>query len=230
MWGKSYPCTIKEIGGKKYYFYETTHLRKLFGPTILQDYFLVRDEYVLAYDYFEQRSASSSSMKLSYVLTGQPGIGTPPHLLNPMLFIFKFVIGKTTYIAYVLIRRLQNKLPTAVQRDAYTFVLFDDQGPRLYSTKFWWELLLSQDTWALSDSSVSTTHPCDAFLDSKALLIQTTSPARHRWKTWAKQSNARTYVMDVWREDEIHALLYVLLPLYHQLGAQVYTVQFAAQS
>jgi hypothetical protein len=87
MWGKSYPCTIKEIGGKEYYFYKTTHLRKLFGPTILQDYFLVRDEYVLAYDYFEQRSASSSGMKLSYVLTGQPGIGAPPRLFNPTLFI-----------------------------------------------------------------------------------------------------------------------------------------------
>jgi hypothetical protein len=88
MWGKSYPYTMKEIGDKKYYFYETTLLRWLFNPTILQDYFLVRDEYVLAYDYFEERNASSSAKKLSYVLTGQPGIGTPPHLLNPTLFIF----------------------------------------------------------------------------------------------------------------------------------------------
>jgi hypothetical protein len=87
MWGKSYPYTMKEIGDKEYYFYETTHLRKLFGPTILQDYFLVRDEYVLAYDYFDQRNASSSGIKLSYVLTGQPGIGTPPCLFNSTLFI-----------------------------------------------------------------------------------------------------------------------------------------------
>jgi hypothetical protein len=126
-----------------------------------------------------------------------------------------FLVGKTTYIAYVLFRRLQNKLPTAVQLDAHTFVLFDSQGPQFHSTEIRKKMLLSRDTWALSDSSASLIQPCDAFQKSTALLIHTTSPARHRWKTWAKQLNARVYVMDVWKLDEMHAVLYVLPPPYH---------------
>jgi hypothetical protein len=168
-------------------------------------------------------------MKLSYVLqvTGQPGIGTPPHLLNPTMFIF-FLIGKTTYIAYVLTRRFQNKLPTAIKWNPDIFVLFDDQGAHLYGTAGGMRDLLPRGAWALSDSSASLMWPCDAFQESEALLIQTTSPTSHRWKAWAEDLDADIYVMDVWTQDEIYALLYVLSPAYHQREAQTYTEQFAA--
>jgi hypothetical protein len=47
--GEALYMYLKEIGDKKYYFYKTTLSRKLFKPTILRDYFLVHEEYVLAY-------------------------------------------------------------------------------------------------------------------------------------------------------------------------------------
>jgi hypothetical protein len=130
----------------------------------------------------------------------------------------------------VLIRRLQNKLCTAIQWNPDIFVLFDNQGAHLYGTAGGMRDKLPQDAWALSDSSASLTQPCNAFKESKALLIQTASPVSHRWKAWAKDLSARTYVMDVWREDEIYALMYVLSPPYHQLEAQAFTGQFTAQS
>jgi hypothetical protein len=130
----------------------------------------------------------------------------------------------------VLIRRLQNKLPTAIQWSPDIFVLFDDQGAHLYGTAGGMRDRLPRDAWALSDSSASLTQPCNAFMESEALLIQTTSPASHRWKAWAEDLDANIFVMDVWTQDEIYALLYVLSPPYHQRGAQAYPEQFAAQS
>jgi hypothetical protein len=107
----------------------------------------------------------------------------------------------------VLIRRLQDKLPTAIQWHPDFFILFDNQGAHLYGTAGGMRDKLPQDAWALSDSSATLVQPCAAFQESKAFLIQTTSPASHRWKTWAKYLRADVYVMDVWTQGEIYALL-----------------------
>jgi hypothetical protein len=41
------------------------------------------------------------------------------------------------------------------------------------------------------------------------MLIQATLPEEQRWKRWVKEDAGRVYIMDIWTEREIGALLCV---------------------
>lgn len=109
---------------------------------------------------------------------------------------------------YLLIQRLQKKLPTAVQYLPTSFLLFDKRGVRTFPGDRQNSVLL-HDTWALSDSNASISSPCPAFLVSGAVVIQATSPHQSRWKTWRKDYKARLFVMDLWSRPEMGALMCV---------------------
>ncbi|OCH84926.1 hypothetical protein OBBRIDRAFT_785530 [Obba rivulosa] len=194
-WGQIYPTDEVLYGGKMYQYYDRKNIDILdISPRI--PYVLVRPEYKAAYSYFVEEAEwllnDETPTRPAFILTGQSGI------------------GKTTFLIDLLIKRLQDKKPTAVQMNSDMFVLFSDRGVEYHSTVGRTYDVLPLGTWALTDSSEVVTLPCTPFLQSRATIIQATSPAKHRWKEWGKQHEADLYIMEPWGEGEFGALLTVL--------------------
>ncbi|KAF9012152.1 hypothetical protein BDZ89DRAFT_912053, partial [Hymenopellis radicata] len=145
------------------------------------DVLVVREEYDLVRKMLEKPDHKA------VVVTGHPGI------------------GKTTFLLYLLLYRLERKLPTAVQLSSNHYYIFDEHGacarplthedPRL------------QKCWALSDSNGSVIDPCEVFQSRAQRVIQMTPPTPERWKEWAKQCGAAIIVMDLPKVMEIGAVL-----------------------
>jgi hypothetical protein len=118
------------------------------------------------------------------------------------------------WLIYVLIKRLEARLPTAIQFFPDAIVWFDDAGPHSISNPTSSDgISLPNNAWLLSDSGDRLFTPSVAFsmAPSSAKIILASSPASHRWKGWAKQASADLYVMDVWGDIELAAMLCVLL-------------------
>lgn len=107
---------------------------------------------------------------------------------------------------YILIRRMQEAKPVAIQVDTNEIVLFNSWGPSVLSTNSSSSSHVTIDVWAICDS-LSSIQPCDAFLGSPASIIQTTSPSPKHYKAWQKSVGAMPYIMDVWEEHEVGALM-----------------------
>ncbi|KAH9000623.1 hypothetical protein EDB86DRAFT_3042218 [Lactarius hatsudake] len=133
----------------------------------------------------------------SVVVLGHPGIGTR-FPLNTNTSDYSSV-GKTSFLYYVLLRRLSSKSPTAFQLLGGS-ILFDTSGPREFSGT------IPEQTLALADNM----EPCNAFQTAAKAqvvrIIQTTSPAKKNWKRWHKNLKASRYVMDYFSSEEIDTL------------------------
>jgi hypothetical protein len=77
-----------------------------------------------------------------------------------------------------------------------------------------WDSELDEKLWALADSDVHSTQPCDSFLwfskARQAFIVQTTSPAPNRWQ-WDKECSARLFVMKYFEKTEAKALRSVII-------------------
>ena len=112
------------------------------------------------------------------------------------------------FLLYLLVRRLQERQPVALEITSNTLAHFDKHGVSLHSSfNLDSAYVVPQDAWALSDSSEGDS-PCPAFR-MQPHMIHTSEPALHRWK-WATKFSAFKYVMDVWPLDELRILLYVV--------------------
>jgi hypothetical protein len=78
-WGKAYPRESLVYEGVCYHFYDTLGPLVQFLPS-LKPRILIREEYDLAYEYFEaeeRQALGLSYLRLpNFILTGHPGIGT----------------------------------------------------------------------------------------------------------------------------------------------------------
>ena len=74
------------------------------------------------------------------------------------------------------------------------------------------KLLTGVDLWTLSDSSNDIQEPCPGILKTSALVIHVTSPASNSWTRWKREQRAKLYVMDLWGDEELGALLFVNAP------------------
>jgi hypothetical protein len=117
--------------------------------------------------------------------------------------------GKTIFILYALLRRLEHCLPTAIQFTEEYFVLFDENGAWKYPSSLYYHRVIPSGSWALVNSGYRLTAPGPALFSKDTVLVQTTSPAPRRWKEWKKQHSAKIYVMQLWDLEEIEILLYV---------------------
>ncbi|KAH9061044.1 hypothetical protein EDB87DRAFT_1611622, partial [Lactarius vividus] len=120
--------------------------------------------------------AANANDQGGVVITGQPGI------------------GKTCFLYYLLFR-----LHILVFRDDSVYRHPLDATPDY----------LPEGTWALSDAGRVAEKPCKVFLDAAedtTWIIQTTSPLEARWRQWAKQHSAVTFVMKGFSAEEITAL------------------------
>ncbi|TPX36095.1 hypothetical protein SeLEV6574_g08093 [Synchytrium endobioticum] len=104
-------------------------------------------------------------------------------------------IGKSLFLKYVLIERLLDALPTAIQRICLTTIIF----PILVSDTS----NITKPTWALVDSNAEVVIPCHGFVENtQVLIIQATSPKLARYKEWTKHAGALLYYMNTWTWEE----------------------------
>jgi len=113
--------------------------------------------------------------------------------------------GKTLFIVYLLVLRLGQRKPVAVQsldgepfyaffKDTVSFHGFNDATP----------LKEGPSIWALCDSNKDVESPAGLFKGRQGVrIIQITAPKASRWKEWSKQVGAKPYVMDIWSEEEV---------------------------
>jgi hypothetical protein len=121
-------------------------------------------------------------------------------------------LGKSSFLYYLLLRRLSDKKPTAFQVSDH-FVLFQDRVDRVhvYSGKDT-EVTIPEGSLALTGADDKAAIPCDAFFnavkDGNARIIQATDESRHSLKEWRREHQASVYyyVMDHFSLDEIKAL------------------------
>ncbi|KAH8986501.1 hypothetical protein EDB83DRAFT_2683759 [Lactarius deliciosus] len=162
---------------------------------------LVRPEYDVAWGSLDYGAATANANDQGgVVITGQPGI------------------GKTCFLYYLLFRLLSQGTPVSLQRSSHILVFRDDGVYRhpLDAVPDY----LPEGTWALSDAGRVAEKPCKVFLDAAedtAWIIQTTSPLETRWKEWAKQHSAVTFVMKGFSAEEITALGLVSPDFYNVL-------------
>ena len=109
----------------------------------------------------------------------------------------------------ILIRRLEEQKPTAIQFFPGDFLLFGPDGVKYYPDSGLYVHMIPPDAWALSDSTRGLPQPSVALEFSAAKVILASSPAETRWKEWKKQTCAGVYVMDIWNNGELGALVCV---------------------
>jgi hypothetical protein len=113
-------------------------------------------------------------------------------------------LGKTTFLFYLLLHRLERKLPTAIQLNDLYYFIFDEQGAAVRPVSI-------QDTrlakcWALTDSNNKVLEPCTAFQSLAELVILASSPKPERWKEWIKQAEGFCIISDLPSVSEIAAI------------------------
>ncbi|KZV91207.1 hypothetical protein EXIGLDRAFT_693938 [Exidia glandulosa HHB12029] len=159
-------------------FREAFQLKSL--PTVL----VVRDEYVKLYDALTEGSLHEER---GVVILGQSGI------------------GKTAFLLYILLRRLELGLPTAIQLRSTHYYLFDGNGCAVYQPDAIGVGL--KRCWALADSNDIVNEPCTAFRGGAERIIQAALPDPDRWKTWMKYADGLRVVMELPTALEIGAIL-----------------------
>ncbi|KAF9520637.1 hypothetical protein BS47DRAFT_1378809 [Hydnum rufescens UP504] len=175
--------------------------REWFIPAFrLYDHLLIRNEYISILGVIKQ---AQSSGKKHIVVTGHPGI------------------GKTAFLYYILLTRLYNGEPTALQKHDHIYYLFDSEGARQVPP----DVQTDEGVWALMDSNCQARIPCRGFLEGSAGIVQAASPNPDRYQGWAKEHKARFIIMDLWTQDEILALGAIcglashrLIPLFQKWG------------
>jgi hypothetical protein len=120
-------------------------------------------------------------------------------------------LGKTTFLFYLLLYRLERKLPTAIQLGALHYFIFDEQGAKVHSLSESDPRL--EKCWALTDSNDVVSQPCEVFKARAERAILTSSPKPERWKEWIKQKNGYCIISDLPSVPEIAAIASVGLVL-----------------
>ena len=113
--------------------------------------------------------------------------------------------GKTVFLIYLLLYRLERMLPTAIQFSNDSYVVFDADGAAVRNTGTPW--YCDRQYWALADSNEELIIPCGPFRRSGARLIQASSPRPDRWKDWTKYRSGRIVVSELPSSLEIGAIL-----------------------
>ncbi|KAJ8517233.1 hypothetical protein ONZ45_g5568 [Pleurotus djamor] len=157
---------------------------------------LIRQEYVDTLAYLRNKSARSSKAS-GCVILGQPGI------------------GKAFFLIYVLIDRLYNKEPVALQMSAHYYLLFDDRQVTAHlsdnSSPLWKRRnVWKHPIWMLSNASEHVRGPCDAFRYYTGYIVQASPPSHAHWKGWLKERTGLMYVMDVPSSSEIASIAHIL--------------------
>jgi len=197
LWGAELAQIVEQMdyGGTRWRYVPKRHLDSLQMPILgyVEDGLLIRSEYDLAIEAFCVDTSITRKCE-GVIVTGHPGI------------------GKTAFLYYLLLLKLSERTPVALQlRDRY--LLFTDEGVSSHSLTAGLDVIPT-DTWALSDSNDQVKEPCSAFLDASTLghawVMQTTSPVSTKWKDWKMYHNADMFIMGHFSIQEISVLSEIL--------------------
>jgi hypothetical protein len=116
------------------------------------------------------------------------------------------------FLLYLLLHRLEHRLPTAVQIGHIEYIIFDEEGAKIVplATK---DMRLAK-CWALTNGNANVARPCENFRALAQVAIQVSSPKLERWKEWIKQIAGTRVVSELPTVLEITAILYVSVPIY----------------
>ncbi|KZV59176.1 hypothetical protein PENSPDRAFT_660115 [Peniophora sp. CONT] len=151
----------------------------------LSDNVIIRKEYELLFESLTTGRLRDETQ--SVVVTGHPGI------------------GKTTFLLLLLLLRLSEKRPTALQLNTDWYFIFNDDGVVVRPLGFVDVDL--RKCWALVDSNGGITMPDSALSKNAIRVIHTASLRLRRWKKWSTQHDANTYFMDLPHGMEIAAIV-----------------------
>ncbi|KAF6750801.1 hypothetical protein DFP72DRAFT_969135 [Ephemerocybe angulata] len=158
----------------------------------VRDFLLVREEYPKLANFLMVLKEKGSNGAL---VTGQAGI------------------GKSVFLIYLLLHRLEQKLPTAIQFATDSYTIFDDKGANCVHFGSSRDDVREDErlgkSWALTDSSINLITPSDCFLSASHFLVQTASPNRERSKDWVKETSATVIVLELPSSSEITAIMKV---------------------
>ncbi|KAE9406985.1 hypothetical protein BT96DRAFT_1046193 [Gymnopus androsaceus JB14] len=182
----------------------------LFCPPM--DVVIVRGEYEKLRKYLDEVLRETTPMPTrAFIITGQPGI------------------GKTTFLLYLLLYRLERKFPTAVQFNSKHYYVFDEDGGKVYPDTIPAPGL--KQCWALTNSNSDTVFPGPFLSYGSQCVILVSSPNSERWKQWKKYTSAICLVSELPELLEIAAIVKetsgnVSQTLYHigKVGPSIRTV------
>ena len=120
----------------------------------------------------------------------------PNRILTPIPYV-----GKTSFLLYLLLHRLEHRLPTAVQLNSKYYFIFDEQGATVYPVNDRDERL--QRCWALVGGNANV-HPVVGCAE-RVILITSLKP--EKWERWYTVSRGTWIVMDLPSVPEIAAVL-----------------------
>jgi hypothetical protein len=119
-------------------------------------------------------------------------------------------LGKSLFLIYLLVMRMQNALPVAIHADSEGYFLLDKNGVTFHGVCDSEPLKTHEVIWCLTDSHADVLAPAQGFLrNTNTRIVQAASARRTRIHGWMKQHGGRRYIMDAWDEGEIATLAYV---------------------
>src|SRR5258706_2597686 len=184
------------------YFEKFSFLRRALGDenSAQEEALVVREEY----DALNSALESDFAEVKAVVVTGQPGIGSYESWFSSQSNADRY-LGKTTFLLFLLLRRLEKELPTAIQLDDQYYFVFDQQGAGVFPLMERSRRL--RECWALVDSNNNVGQPCLVFQHLAKRVIQTSSPKPERYKEWIKQKRGKIIISDLPSVLEIAAIV-----------------------
>jgi len=184
------------------YFKKIVLLRRALGDenSAQEETLVVREEYDALNSALENVFAKVKAM----VVTGQPGIGSYESWFSSQSNADRY-LGKSTFLLYLLLRRLEKGLPTAIQLGAQYYFIFDQQGAGVFPLMERSRRL--RECWALVDSNDNVGQPCLVFQQLAKRVILASSLKSERYKKWIKLNMGYIIISDLPTVLEIAAIV-----------------------
>ena len=114
-------------------------------------------------------------------------------------------LGKSAFLFYLLLRRLERRLPTAIQLGPNGYFIFNEGSAAFHSLNDQAPALA--ECWALVDGNEKVNQPCGTLGDYAGQVILVSPPQPKRWKEWLKQKMGRYITTDLPTVPEIAAVV-----------------------
>lgn len=114
-------------------------------------------------------------------------------------------LGKSIFLFYLLLRRLERRLPTAIQLSLDGYFIFNEDGAAFHPLQYRSPGL--EECWALVDGNEYVFQPCWMLGNHAQRVILVSPPQPERWKGWIKQKMGIYVISDLPTVPEIAAVV-----------------------
>ena len=114
-------------------------------------------------------------------------------------------LGKSVFLFYLLLRRLERRLPTVVQLSLQGYFIFNVDGASFHPPDY--EAPGLEECWALVDGNENVFQPSEVLGNRTLRVIQVSPPRPERWKEWIKQKEGFYIITDLPTVPEIAAVV-----------------------